>query len=66
VYEVHKKFATIVVNTSTCKGIEPLKLPFPAQVMISNQPTIITSKKMQKENPLQLESTKVFGLQNSH
>jgi hypothetical protein len=63
---VHKKFVTIVVNTSTCKGIEPLKLAFPTQVMISNRPTIITSEKMQKENPLQLESIKVFGLQNSH
>jgi hypothetical protein len=63
---VHKKFATIVVNTSTCRGIEPLKLAFLAQVMISNQPTIITLKKMQKENPLQLESKKVFGLQNIH
>jgi hypothetical protein len=63
---VHKKFATIVVNTSTCRGIEPLKLAFLAQVMISNQPTIITLKKMQKENPLQFESKKVFGLQNIH
>jgi hypothetical protein len=41
-------------------------LAFPAQAIISNQPTIITSKEMQKENPLQLESRKVFGLQNSH
>jgi hypothetical protein len=63
---VHKKFATIVVNASTCKGIEPLKLAFPTQAMISNQSTIVTSKKMLKENPLQLESRKVFGLQNSH
>jgi hypothetical protein len=61
-----RSLLTIVVNTSTCKGIEPLKLAFPALVMIFNQPTIITSKKMQKENPLQLEFRKVFALQNNH
>jgi hypothetical protein len=63
---VHKKFGTIVVNTSTRKGIEPLKLAFPAQVMIFNQPTIITSEKMERKNPLQWESRNFFGLQNSH
>jgi hypothetical protein len=33
----HMKFATIVINISTCKGIEPLKLAFLAQVTY-NQP----------------------------
>ncbi len=49
------KFATIVINISTCKGIEPLKLAFLAQVTY-NQPiqhTITTSlKKIKKEKTL--------------
>jgi ABC-type arginine transport system ATPase subunit len=59
--EVHMKFATIVVNISTCEGIEPLKPAFLAQVTYNNQVSI-PSKKMQKEKPLQLESKKLFDL----